>query len=142
MNIWRAAVVALLWIMMTHGLASATLTSGFEGQKAEPNTQVPATPQANTGRADDTLGQPNPADNASLQGRIQQALTQDPTLSTSHVVVNVTDSAIELTGTADSIRSKETAERIAESFDGNRKFADKLLVTGQSSAPRAPVQQK
>jgi hypothetical protein len=105
----------------------------LDGQKAEPNQQIPATPQANTGNptsANSTL-EPNLAGDAALQGRIQQALSNEPTLGSSHITVNVTDSAIELSGTAASIQDKQTAERIAESFDGNREFHDKLVVTGQ-----------
>jgi osmotically-inducible protein OsmY len=129
-----------LWVTMAHSRALATTCiPGFEGQKAEPNPQIPATPQANAGSP---LGQPNPAEDAALQGRIQQAFSNDPTLSTSHVSVSVTDSAIELTGTVDSTTSKETAERIAESFDGNRKFTDKLVVTGQNPVPPTGGRQK
>jgi BON domain len=105
----------------------------LDGQKAEPNEQIPATPQANTGNppnANPTL-EPTPANDAALQSRIQQALSNEPTLASSHITVNVTDSAIELSGTATSNQDKQTADRIAQSFDGNRVFRDKLVVAGQ-----------
>jgi len=103
----------------------------LDGQKAEPNEQIPATPQANTGNP---RLEPNPASDAGLQGRIQQALRNEPTLASSQILVNVTESAIELSGTVASTQDKQTAERIAESFDGNRGFNDKLVVTGQRTS--------
>ena len=144
MDISRAMLVVLLATVLLAQVPerASAVVSGLDGQKAEPNSQVPATPPANSGNQAATLGQPNPAADAALQGRVQQALNNDPALSSSHISVSVTDSALELTGTADSIKSKETAERIAESFDGNRKFTDKLLVTGQNSGVRTPGQQK
>ncbi len=127
-------IVALMSIgTIATARSSAAASSAYEGQKAEPNAQAPAVPQANNpANPNGGLGQPDPAANAALQGRIQQALQNEPTLSASHVSVSVTDSAIELSGTAASTKDKETAERIAQSFDGNRKFTDKLLVTGQA----------
>ncbi len=107
-------------------------SNASEEQKAQPNPQAPATQGNNPANRDSTLGPPDPAANAALQGRIQQALQSEPTISASHVSVSVTDSAIELSGTAASTKDKETAERIAQSFDGNRKFTDNLVVTGQA----------
>jgi len=119
-----------------------------EAQKAEPNSQNPATPQANNGQSSATSGNATPrtlaqasvADDAALQGRIQQALQNEPSLAGSHVSVKVTSGTIELAGTAASGKDKVTAERIAESFDANRKFEDKLVVTGQSPAAPNPQQ--
>ena len=120
----------------------------LDGQKAEPNPKIPATPQANDGHnlppsqvdtqpangAATSFNQPTAADNAALQGHIQQALNTDPALAGSHISVIVTDSAIELSGTVASSKDKLAARRIAQSFDGNRKFEDKTMVTGQSPA--------
>ena len=93
--------------------------------------------EATSGAA--AAAQPNSGGDAALQGRIQEALRNEPGLAASHIAVNVTDSAIEISGTVPSGKDKQTAERIAQSFDGNRKFEDKLLVTGQTSAtPGAP----
>ncbi len=125
--------------------ASVPDASGDSPQKVEPNPQVPATPQANsgnsngnTGNTGNTLGQSNPASDAALQGRIQEALRNEPGLGTSHISVNVTDSTVELSGTVGSTKDKETAERTAESFDGNRQFRDKLVVTGQPQSGVSP----
>ena len=132
MNLERMVLTIALTAVATIAIAQgvpATASYAADGQKAEPNAQAPAVPQANNPAS---LNPPDPATNAALQGRIQQALQNDSTLSSSHVSVSVTDSAIELSGTAASIKDKETAERIAQSFDGNRKFTDKLTVTGQA----------
>jgi glycerol-3-phosphate dehydrogenase len=103
-------------------------------QKAEPNPQVPATPQAISPGALGSSHAPgiSAAENATLRGRIQQALQNDTSLSGSHIAVSVTSSDIELTGMVASSKDKETADRIAQSFDGNRHFTDKLVVNGQN----------
>jgi len=110
----------------------ASLAEGVP-QKAEPNKEIPATPQANSGNpssAASLSGLPGTGDSAALQSRIQEALREEPALSGSRITVNVTDSAIELAGTVNSGKDRQTADRIAQSFDGNRKFEDKLVVTG------------
>ena len=113
-----------------HALARANAFAPL-AQEAEPNPQVPATQQANSGTTNVGSGNmPQPEDNAKLQGQIQQALLNEASLKGSHVSVNVTDSAIQLSGTVASGKDKQTAERIAESFNGNRNFEDKLVVAG------------
>jgi len=148
MSLKRAVLtIALMAVAtMAEAQSAAAASANYadnEPQKAEPNAQVPATPQANNppnaNGAGSTLGQPDPAANAALQGRIQNSLRDEPTLSASHITVNVTDSTIELSGTAASSKDKETAARIAESFDGNRKFVDKLTVTGQAPPGNDPT---
>jgi len=140
-------LLAVLLFLLSAGMV---LLVYADGQKAEPNPQAPATPQANTGQTSASSPQATPgttsssaapttpaqpsADDAALQGRIQQALQNEPGLSAAHISVIVTDGAIEISGTVASSQDKQTAERIAESFDGNRKFEDKLTVTGQTPA--------
>jgi hypothetical protein len=122
-------------------------------QKSEPDAQNPATPQASTGESkSEAPSQPtspnapntSPStltptvdDPAALQSRIQGALRNDPALNTSHVAATVTDRTIDLSGTVNSSQDKQTAERIAASFDGNRQLNDKLVVTGAGAAPSA-----
>ena len=116
---------------------SPTATASATDQKAEP-LQAPAAPQANSGAPKGAgappLTSPQPQDSTILQGHIQQALLNEPSLNSSHISVNVTDSAIELAGNVGSIMEKETAERIARSFDGNRQFTNKLLVAGAGTS--------
>lgn len=80
---------------------------------------------------------PTTADNGALQSKIENAMQSDPTLSTSRVAVNVTDTTIDLSGTVGSSKDKLAAERIAQSFGVNRKLNDKLTVTGQSRSTAA-----
>ena len=58
--------------------------------------------------------------------------------------MNVTDSAIELSGTVSTGKEKQTAERIAQSYAGNRKVVDRITVTGKGnespSGQATPVQ--
>lgn len=76
--------------------------------------------------------------NAALQSRINDALRNEPTLGASHVVSNVSDSGIDLSGTVGSTKDRQTAERIASSFDGNRKLTDNIVVTGAGHSDLAP----
>ncbi len=76
--------------------------------------------------------------NASLQSKIEQAIRSQAELGTSHVSVNVSYTEIALSGTVPSTQDKQTAERLAESFDGNRKLNDKLVVTGHGHSDLAP----
>jgi hypothetical protein len=90
--------------------------------------------------------QPAASDSATLQTTIQDKLKSEPLLSSSTVNVNVTDSTIELSGTVATGKEKQTAERIAQSYAGNRKVVDRITVTGNgnssssSSGQAAPVQ--
>jgi hypothetical protein len=68
-------------------------------------------------------------ENAStLQGQIQNALQNEPTLRNDQINVNVNDSTIELSGTVQSGKEKQTADRIANSFAGNRRVRDRITV--------------
>jgi len=83
-------------------------------------------------------------DSASLQSTIQDKLKSEPMLSSSSVNVNVTDATIELSGTVATGKEKQTAERIAQSYAGNRKLVNRITVTGNgsssSSGQATPVQ--
>ena len=109
-----------LWVAIF--LVAATLfavgqSSAPSSSNAMDSTATPAPPS------------PDGNDNAGLQSR---------TLGASHVLANVTDSGIELTGTVGSTKDKQTAERIASSFDGNRKLTDNISVTGAGHSDLAP----
>jgi len=74
------------------------------------------------------------ADTTQLQSQIQQALQNEPSLSSDSVQVNVTSDKIELTGTVANSKDRKTAKRIAQSFAGNRQVVDHLTVQ-KSSQP-------
>jgi len=80
-----------------------------------------------TGQAASQAGT-NDADQ--LRSQIEGALKNEPTLSSSNVMVNVTDTKIELSGDVASGKDKQTAKRIAQSYAGNRKVVDKITVKG------------
>lgn len=73
------------------------------------------------------------ADSSTLQNQIQNALKNEPTLAADSITVSVTDSAVELSGTAATKKDKQTAKRIAQSYAGNRKVKDDITVSGSES---------
>jgi hypothetical protein len=73
-------------------------------------------------------------DTATLQSQIQNALQSEPTLHNDNLSVNVTDSTIELGGSVQTSKEKQTARRIASSFAGNRRVKDRVTVSGRGSA--------
>lgn len=81
--------------------------------------------------------QTSSADSSTLQTQIQSALKNEPTLSNDSISVSVTDSTIDLTGTAASKKKKQTAKRIAQSYAGNRKVQDHITVSGMGNSPTA-----
>ncbi len=108
----------------------ASANSGSVAQSPSSNSVGSAgTPQAPS---------PDASGNAGLQSRIDDALRNEPALGASHVVSNVTDTGIELSGTVGSAKDKQTAERIASSFNGNRKLTDNIVVTGAGHSDLAP----
>jgi hypothetical protein len=83
-------------------------------------------------------GVPEDQGDGSLQAQIENALRNEPALSNSHVTVQVTAESINLSGTVGSSKDKQTAERIAQSFDGNRKLNNNLAITGHGHSDMAP----
>jgi hypothetical protein len=79
------------------------------------------------------------AENGPLQTRIENGIRNEPGLGDSHVSVTVSDRTIDLSGTVASSKDRLTAERIAESFDGNRQLNDKLIVTGANAGAGSPT---
>src|SRR5438105_8374814 len=79
------------------------------------------------------------AETVNLRTQIQGAIAKEPTLSSDHVLVNVTATTVELSGTATTGKEKQTAVRIAESYANNRKVVDHITVTGRGNAPVAPA---
>lgn len=51
--------------------------------------------------------------------------------------MNVSTESIDLGGTVGSSKDKQTAERIAQSFDGNRRLNDNLMITGHGHSDLA-----
>ena len=107
--------------------------SGAIGANASGST---APSSANASGNADLGGSVN--DTATLQGQIQNALQNEPTLRNDNVNVAVTDSTIELSGTVQNGKEKETARRIASSFAGNRRVKDRVTLSGKGAASTNP----
>ena len=65
-----------------------------------------------------------------MQTQIQTALQQQ---GLSGVMVNVTDTSIDLSGTVPSGKDRTTAMRVAQSYAANRRVTDHLTVSGPGS---------
>jgi osmotically-inducible protein OsmY len=128
-----------LMLTLASAVAIAQTASGSSaGQSATaPDPQAVPDNTASAGNSDGN-GMSTPLSNGTLQSRIEDAVRNEPTLGNSLITVNVTDNGIDLSGTVGSTKNKQTAERIAESFDGNRKLNDSLVVTGHGHSDMAP----
>jgi hypothetical protein len=73
-----------------------------------------------------------------LHQRIDAALNSEPTLSGSNLTVNVSDDAIDLSGTVTSSKDRVTARRIVQSFAGNRRVRERVTVGGARSSNPPP----
>lgn len=102
-------------------------------QQQKPEGQSPSLPQGSA-----PAPSSNVADSASLKGQLDQAYQSEPSLSGSSIQVDVSDTAIQLTGSVPTGKEKTTAKRIAQSYAGNRKVVEKLTVTGKSNSNAAP----
>jgi hypothetical protein len=105
-------------------------------QQQRPEGQSPSLPQ---GAA--SLPSTNPADSATLKGQLDQAYQSEPSLSGSNIQVEVTDAAVQLSGSVPTGKEKTTAKRIAQSYAGNRKVVEKLTVTGHGNPSPSPASQ-
>jgi BON domain len=128
----------LLALILTFasGFAMAQAPSGSSAGQSTTAPDPQAVPNSSGNAGGNSMT--TPQSNTTLQARIEDAIRNEPTLGNSHVAINVTDSSINLTGTVGSSNDRETAERIAQSFDGNRKLNDKLVVTGHGHSDMAP----
>ena len=103
--------------------------NGSMNQTPSSSSQTPSSPEQTP-----SSGQQAGATAASggdIQMQIQNALQKEPTLSNDNLTVSVTDDTIELNGTVNSSKEKQTAKRIAQSYAGNRKVKEHLTVSGQ-----------
>jgi osmotically-inducible protein OsmY len=128
----------------------AQSSSGQAGVNAQAQ-QSPGAAQTEPGQTQpgmtqqgvETNNQMGTAQNANqIQSEIQNALSQQGTLSGSNIQVNVTDTDVELTGTVATPDQKQTAERIAGSYAGSRRVVNHITVTslsGQTGNPGAPA---
>ena len=94
-------------------------------EQTQPQEQKEQMPQAETA--------PSTTD---VQSNIQAALQKEPTLASANIQVNVTNKAVELSGTVTSSEEKKTAEQIAKSNAAGRKVKNHIKVS--AAAPAEP----
>jgi BON domain len=114
--------------------APSTAQSGATTGAIGSNTGVSANAGGTAGTPGSVTTGIGVNDTATLQNQIQNALQNEPTLRNDNVNVSVTDSTIELSGAVQTGKEKQTAERIASSFAGNRRVKDRITVSGKGSA--------
>jgi osmotically-inducible protein OsmY len=129
------------------GTENRSAEQGQAGMNQQAQQQPsPSTPQTQPGQAQPGMTQqgvetPNAGSNnqmgstansTQIQSEIQSALSQQGTLSGSNIQVNVTDTDIELTGNVATPDQKQTAERIAGSYAGNRRVVNHITVSSLS----------
>ena len=116
----------------THGTSATVTGSGMP----QSSTGTVAGNEQGMGTAAGAAAATESPDAAELQSKIDGALKNEPTLSSSSVSVHVTADTIELSGSVPTSKDKTTAQRIAQSFAGNRKVVDKVTIgTNPSSNP-------
>jgi len=77
-------------------------------------------------------------DSTALQGQIETALKNEPTLANDNISVAVTDNAIALSGTVATRKERLTARRVALSYAGKRIVQDRITVSGAGSTTNSP----
>lgn len=108
-------------------------SAGADQSTIPMNEQPPSTaPNQTQSTQAAKLPQSDAAPSTDLQGSIQAALQQEPSLKDSSISVQKNDSGIELTGTAPSREEKKIAERIAKANAGGRPVKNHIKVTGPS----------
>ena len=139
--------------------ADASATGGLSGQ-ATSQSSVPSAQESQTqpsvGQQTGSAGQEAGATSSSqssmgtqlgtmstagsddqLQHQIQSALRNDPTLANDAISVVLTPDTITISGEVASGKEKKSAQRIAESYAGNRKVKNEITVNSNSKGTGA-----
>lgn len=111
-----------------------TLGSGIvlaQGYPQQPSSQQPASnPAAQNPGA---LPQTQQSSTTNVQSDIQSALQKDQTLASANISVQVSDKAVELSGTAPTKEAKDAAEQIARSHAGGLDVKNNIKVEGKGA---------
>jgi SH3 domain-containing YSC84-like protein 1 len=113
------------------GVAGTTTAPTAPSQDTQTGTSgsVGSNTSSQTAGSTSTTTENASADSEDVKDKIQAVLRNEPGLSTSNVVVNVTNDTIELSGSVPTQTEKATVRRLAMQNAGNRKVDDsKLLV--------------
>lgn len=136
-------------LLLSAGMALAQAASPQNSQSTTPTTpptmpeqQKPANDSGKAQEQSPATAAPSQQSNlpqsdvnstTDLQSRIQTAIQQDPSLSSSNINVSVTDRAVELRGTVATDTAKQSAEQIAKANAGDRKVKNHLKVSSSGS---------
>jgi hyperosmotically inducible periplasmic protein len=119
-NISKLALVVVLCFATTFAIAQAT--SPDQSSSGQSSSQTPQYPSTGGTSSND------------VQKMIQSTFQKDPTLASSSISVSVTDTKVELSGTAKTQAEKDKAKSIAESYAGSRQIVDNVKVSGGGSS--------
>jgi len=112
--------------------ASPTQTPSSAPSTPQQTPTQPATPEqpgSTSGQATGTTGmEAGAGSDQGLQGQINTALKNEPSLASDTVSANVTFDSIVLSGNVASEKEHKTAKRIAQSFTNNKKLVDNITV--------------
>ena len=110
--------------------SSASSQAGTAGQTSDPSSQSSMGAQSQSG----SMG--SAAADDQLQQQIQTALKNDPSLANDAFVIVITTDAIDLSGDVATGKEKKTAQRITESYAGNRKVKNNISVGGKGAGAK------
>ena len=98
-------------------------------QQTPTQPATPDQPGSTSGQATGTTGmEAGAGSDQGLQGEINTALKNEPSLASDTVTANVTSDSIVLSGNVASEKEHKTAKRIAQSFTNNKKLVDNITV--------------
>ena len=124
------------------GNASSTQTESAPSAStatSQNGTSASTSAGSASGNMNGTMQPSTAVSSPQLQSQVQNALQQEPTLANSTIIVAVTDDAVDLSGNVNAAKDKQTAERIAQSYAGNRRVTDHLNVAGNGANAGAQV---
>jgi osmotically-inducible protein OsmY len=101
---------------------------------AEESGRAPGAAASDAGQSSTTGANGKAESSDQVKNDIQTAFKNEPTLTSSNVSVDVSDSKVTLNGSAPSERDRDEARRIAQSFAGNRNVVDNVKVAGMGSS--------
>lgn len=107
--------------------ATGAVGSSVQTESSAGQTNTASKQRSATGPVDQPAASSAPS-SADVQRNIQKALRDAPGLSAADVVVNVTDSSVELNGAVPNDSDKETIRRLAQQNAGTRKVVDNVVV--------------
>lgn len=126
----NAATGGMAGAMQTQSTSSgSSMSRGIGSNTSVYNGTIGA---RNSPAENQTISGENAVSESDLQGQIQNALRNEPTLSNNNVHVTVSEDLIDVSGAVANGKEKLTAKRIVQSYAGNRKVKDHLTVKGHS----------